>query len=124
MLTDCAALEKKAWDVDAELSEVAERIHRLVRENAVLPADQEKYSAQYNELAVEYERLLRKKEAVEREKKTRNEKRAALEAFYRELEQLEVAFTPQRWNAIVEKVTVGKDGGMTFRFVNGKEVEV
>ena len=44
----------------------------------------------------------------------------ALETFYGELEQLEVAFTPQRWNAIVEKVVVGMDGAMTFHFVNGE----
>ena len=48
----------------------------------------------------------------------------ALEAFYGELEQLEVAFTPQRWNAIVEKVVVGKNGAMTVHFVNGREVTV
>ena len=47
-----------------------------------------------------------------------------LETFYRELEQLEVAFSPQRWNAIVEKVVVGADGAMTFHFVNGREVTV
>ena len=44
--------------------------------------------------------------------------------FYGELEQLEVAFTPQRWNAIVEKVVVGVNGEMTFHFVNGGEVVV
>ena len=63
-------------------------------------------------------------EAVEKEKKGRAEKKEALESFYGELEQLEVAFTPQRWNAIVEKVVVGTDGGMKFFFVNGGEVVV
>ncbi len=70
------------------------------------------------------EALQRKREAVEKEKRARAEKREALETFYRELEQLEVAFSPQRWNAIVEKVVVGTDGEMTFHFVNGAEVDV
>ena len=70
------------------------------------------------------EALQRKREAVEKEKRARAEKREALETFYRELEQLEVAFSPQRWNAIVEKVVVGPDGEMTFHFVNGGEVNV
>ena len=48
----------------------------------------------------------------------------ALETLYGELEHLDVAFSPQRWNAIVEKVVVGTDGEMTFHFVNGGEVVV
>ena len=72
----------------------------------------------------EYEALQRKREAVEKEKKGRAEKKEALETFYGELEELEVEFTPQRWNAIVEKVVVGTDGGMKFFFVNGVEVTV
>ena len=110
--------------IDAELAAVADRVDRLVKENAVIAADQEKYSKRYNSLVGEYEALQRKHEAVEKEKRARAEKREALETFYRELEQLEVAFSPQRWNAIVEKVVVGVNGEMTFHFVNGGEVTV
>ena len=107
-----------------EISRVASHVDRLVKENAVIAADQEKYSERYNSLVGEYEKLQRKREAVEKEKRARAEKREALETFYGELEELEVAFTPQRWNAIVEKVVVGTDGAMTFHFVNGGEVTV
>ncbi len=89
-----------------------------------MPLDQDIYSKRYNELAEEYETLQRKREALEKEKRARAEKREALETFYGELEELEVAFTPQRWNAIVEKVVVGKNGAMNFLFVNGREVTV
>ena len=121
-LTDCTALDKKAEAIDAELAAVADRIEQLVKENAVIAADQDEYSERYNSLAGEYETLQRKREAVEKEKKGRAEKKEALESFYGELEQLEVAFSPQRWNAIVEKVVVETDGAMTFFFVNGGEV--
>ena len=123
-LTDCTALDKKAEAIDVEIAAVAARVDQLVRENSAMPLDQDIYSKRYNELAGEYEALQRKREAVEKEKRARAEKREALETFYRELEQLEAAFTPQRWNAIVEKVVVGMDGAMTFHFVNGGEVTV
>lgn len=123
-LTDCAALDKKTEMIDAELAAVANRVDQLVRENAAMPLDHDIYSKRYSELAGEYEGLLRKREAVEKEKRARAEKKEALETFYGELEQLEVTFTPQRWNAIVEKVVVGTDGEMTFHFVNGGEVVV
>ena len=123
-LTDCTSLEKNAEAIDAELAAVANRVDQLVRENAAMPLDQEMYSKRYNDMAGEYEGLLRKREAVEKEKKEREEKKEALETFYGELEELEVAFTPQRWNAIVEKVVVGTDGTLSFLFVNGGEVTV
>ena len=110
--------------IDVEISRVASHVDRLVKENAVIAADQEKYSERYNSLAAEYETLQRKREAVEKEKRARAEKREALETFYRELEELEVAFSPKRWNAIVEKVVVGVNGEMTFYFANGGEVTV
>ena len=114
ILTDCTALDKKAEGIDAELAGVAARIEQLVKSNALAALDQEKYSKRYNELAREYEALQRKRESVEKEKKARAEKREALETFYGELKELEVEFTHQRWNAIVEKVVVGTDGGMNF----------
>jgi regulator of replication initiation timing len=123
-LTDCTALEKKAEAIDVEIAAVAAQVEQLVKENAVIAADQEKYSERYNSLVGEYETLQRKREAVEKEKRARAEKREALETFYGELEELEVEFSPQRWNAIVEKVVVGTDGRMKFFFVNGGEVVV
>ena len=123
-LTDCTALDKKAEAIDVEISRVAARVDQFVRENAAMPLDQDIYSKRYSDLTGEYEALQRKREAVEKEKRARAEKREALETFYRELEQLEVAFSPQRWNAIVEKVVVGTDGGMKFLFVNGGEAVV
>ncbi|MBQ3703820.1 MAG: hypothetical protein II885_13855 [Oscillospiraceae bacterium] len=110
--------------IDVELAAVAARVDQLVRETAAMPLDQDIYSKRYSDLTGEYEALQRKREAVEKEKKERAEKKEALETFYRELEQLEVAFSPQRWNAIVEKVVVGTDGEMKFLFVNGREVTV
>ena len=106
------------------IAAVAAHVDQLVKENAVIAADQEKYSERYNSLVGEYEGLQRKREAVEKEKRARAEKREALETFYGELEELEVAFTPQRWNAIVEKVVVGINGEMKFLFVNRGEVTV
>ena len=113
-----------AETIDVEITAVAARIEQLVKENAVIAADQEKYSERYNSLVGEYEALQRKREAVEKEKRARAEKREALETFYGELEHLEVAFSHQRWNAIVEKVIVGVNGEMKFLFVNGGEVTV
>ena len=78
-------------------------------------------------LATRYEELRAEMETLEDEKTVRLEKAERIADFLRDVEEgeeLEIEFSEARWNAIVEKVTVGKDGRMTFQFVNGKEVEV
>ena len=42
----------------------------------------------------------------------------------KELDGLDMAFSPQRWNAIVDHVTVYHDGRLVFSFQNGCEVTV
>lgn len=63
-LTDCTSLDKKAEAIDVEIAAVAAQVDQLVRENAAMPLDQEKYSKRYNELAGEYKTLQRKREVV------------------------------------------------------------
>lgn len=57
----------------------------------------------------------------------RERKGDALDAFLfelSELDELDMEFSPQRWNAIVDHVTVHHDGRIIFSFQNGSEVTV
>lgn len=42
----------------------------------------------------------------------------------RELDVLNLKFTPTLWHTTVDKVTVNADGSVVFHFKNGSEVEV
>ena len=51
----------------------------------------------------------------------------ALDAFLFELtemDDLDMEFSPCRWNAIVDHMTVHSDGRLVFRFQNGSDVTV
>ena len=66
-------------------------------------------------------------DAVTREIEARESKARALDAFERELREvdtLSVSFTSSRWNAMVDRVDVFPDGRMVFRFVCGREIAV
>ena len=41
-----------------------------------------------------------------------------------EMDELDMEFSPQRWNAIVDHVTVHSDGRLVFCFQNGSEAAV
>ena len=78
-------------------------------------------------MAARYEELRADLEILESDRAARLEKAERIAGFLRDVEEgeeLEIEFSGARWNSIVEEVIVGKDGRMTFRFVNGKEVVV
>lgn len=68
-----------------------------------------------------------KQTALQKERAERERKGDTLDAFLfelSELDELDMEFSPQRWNAIVDHVTVHSDGRLVFCFQNGSEAAV
>ena len=68
-----------------------------------------------------------KQTALQKERAERERKGDTPDAFLfelSELDELDMEFSPQRWNAIVDHVTVHHDGRIVFSFQNGCEVIV
>jgi hypothetical protein len=64
---------------------------------------------------------------LEKEKETRLAKGKVIAIFIKDIKSrpLEITeFDESLWTAVVESVTVAEDGGLTFKFKNGSEVEV
>lgn len=74
-----------------------------------------------------FETLQAKQTALQKERAERERKTDALDTFLfelTELDELDMEFSPQRWNAIVDHVTVHSDGRLVFNFQNGSDVIV
>ena len=126
-LTDTGALESKRDALTAELKGINTQIAALIQQNAATTQDQEVYDQKYNELAGRYQKGQKKLDAVTQEIEGKKIKARALDAFERELREIDtlsVSFTSSRWNAMVERVDVFPDGQMSFRFVCGREIVV
>ena len=66
-------------------------------------------------------------EELEVRKRERLGKAKILEGFIRDIQTRELAvteFDEKLWLAVIDKVTVGRDGSMRFRFKNGMEVVI
>ena len=119
-LADTEALESKAAGLTAELTGINTQIAALIQQNASTPQDQAVYDQKYNELAGRYQKGQKKLDAVTREIESRAVKARAVDAFERELREIDtlsVSFTSSRWNAMVERVDVLADGRMVFHFI-------
>ena len=78
------------------------------------------------EVSKEMRKGARSVDAYGKERK-RERKADALDSFLfelSELDELNMEFSPQRWNAIVDHVTVHSDGRLVFCFQNGSEAAV
>lgn len=126
-LTDCSGIDEKLDGITQEMEVVASLIDKCVRDNAFTEQDQEEYNKRYTGLTDRYEALQAKKASLGKERREREMKADVLSGFLfelGELDELDMEFKPQRWNAIIDHVTVHYDGRLVFCFHNGSEITV
>ena len=104
---------------------ISERARRLVEENARVRKDQEEYQREYDVLVAEHEKLSRKIQKVEAQRKDKADRRRRIEVFLRMLEEQEeyMRFEPYTFVALVDKVTVSQNQTMEFNFRNRMKYE-
>ena len=71
-----------------------------------------------------YDELNELLERLEKEKSDRLNRSQVLKRFIRRISKESIIsnFDPDLWAAVVESVSVGIDGKLTFRFKNGAEI--
>ena len=122
---DTSELDRVATRLQDQALGMAERVRKLVEENARVRRDQEEYQREYDALAAEHEKLSEKIRNVENQKKDKADRRRQIETFGKMLEKQEecVGFDPHTFVALVDKVVVGTDGELTFWFRNGMKYD-
>lgn len=122
---DTAEFDAEVARLENEASSVAERLHKLVEENARVRRDQAEYQREYDRLVVEYDRINSQIQAIENQNRNKGKCRRKLEIFLSLLKKVEMcdAFEPYAFVTLVEKVVVGRDGQSQFCFRNGIQYE-
>lgn len=127
MLSDCTALDAK---IDAQyqyLNELAESMQTFITENALHPQSEDFYNqkmAEYEQQKSEVETFLRD---LQSKKASRLSRKDLLDGMLKQLTEQDItitAFDEKLWRIMVENVTVGADGELTFLFRNGMKIEV
>ena len=104
---------------------MAERVRKLVEENARVRRDQAEYQREYDALAAEHEKLSERIQSVEVQKKDKADRRRRIEVFLRMFEEQKecLRFDPYTFVALVDKVTVSQNQTMEFNFRNRMKYE-
>ena len=126
-LADTAELDKKCDKLLDEIDVTKELIARLIKENAMQAQNQEEYLKKYESLAQRHEKLKIRYEISQQKRERRLYQADNLSAFLfalRELDILNIQWTPTLWHTTVDKAIVNADESVVFGFKNGSEVEV
>ena len=118
---DTAELDRTAKRLEEQVLGIAERVRKLVEENARVQMNQEEYQREYNALADAYEKASEKLRRIAVQKQNKADRRRKIEIFIRMLEQQEecLDFDPYTFVALVDRVVVRKDRELVFWFRNG-----
>ena len=107
--------------LENEVSSVAERLRKLVAENARMCKDQAQYQQEYDALVNEYDRVNAQIQVMENHNRNRERAKRKLEIFlhFMEKEKLCKATEPYTFATLVEKVVIRRDRTLQFCFRNG-----
>ena len=125
-LTDTHGLEKEASRLRNEMAGISQSVRALIDRNARSGVDQNEYECEYQGMTKRFAELENRLRNIEAECDRRKIQRSALTGFLKALKSARAPianFTPQLWNALVEKATVNADGSVVFNFKNGIEIK-
>lgn len=123
MLSDYTALDEKINVQFQYLNELTVAMQTFIKENALHPQSDDFY----NQKMAEYEHQKSEGEKVLSKKASRLSQKDLLDGMIRQLTEQDMtitAFDEKLWRIMVENVTVGTDGKLTFLFRNGTKIEV
>ena len=113
--------------VEQKLSVLAERLEKLIRENARVAQDQTTYLKQENEIRARYLEKQGALEKLDEQITERESKRNTLEGMIQAIcgisgEQVE--FDEELWGGLLDHIVVKEDGAVVVVFKGGIEIGV
>ena len=113
--------------VEQKLSVLAERLEKLIRENARVAQDQTTYLKQENEIRARYLEKQGALEKLDEQITERESKRNTLEGMIQlvcGIDGEQVEFDEELWGGLLDHIVVKEDGAVVVVFKGGIEIGV
>ena len=113
--------------VEQDLGNLAERIEKLIRENALVAQDQTAYLKQENEIRALYVEKQGNLEKLDDQIAERESKRKTLETMIQVvcgINEEQVEFDEELWGGLLDHIVVKEDGTVVVVFKGGIEIGV
>ena len=137
IISDCEMMRKVLCnfsDLDEAMEQkrsesevIADRVRKLIRENASVALDQDDYNQKEQALNQKFNEVTEALTQLAAERKQREQKNKAMGLYIRTLKKSPLVLTEWDdtiWIVMVEKAIVHRDRSITFVFYNGQEITV
>lgn len=121
---DNTDLKAEQAELESEIAVVSDLIEKCIYENAHVALDQTEYQKRYDELTARFDTAKARYEALDEAIRSKQSRRARIEAFLRALEKAELVekFETGLWCGLVDYATVYAKNDVRFTFKNGQEI--
>lgn len=118
-------MDNKIIKESEDLDLIADKVHKMVMENASTAQDQEEYQKRYDYLSNKYDEGKAKVKALQEERARRATQKEILELKIKELETADIL---KEWNESVFKMSVDEilvsKEELTFKFYIGESIKI
>lgn len=125
VLCDTTAIDAELAELRSEIEVVTELSRKAIYENAHIAVNQSEWTERNNSYLDRHRRATGRVDELESAKRERLGKSKILEGFIKDIEHRPLAiagFDEKLWLAVIDRVTIGRDGAMVFEFKNGTEI--
>ena len=116
---------EKIEEAYTKLDDLTTAMQEFIKENAMHPQSEDFYSKRLAEYDVQKSEAEKRLNELQSQKAARLSRKELLDRLIRSMEERDAivtGFDENRWRLMVEKVTVGIDGKLTFTLRNGMEI--
>ena len=127
VLCDTKAIDAELADLLREIDDVTELSRKAIFENARTVVDQQEWSERNNGYLERHRNVTERVDELDTERRARISRANVLDRFIDDIKSRPLilnAFDEKLWAVVIDKVIVGADGTLIFRFKNGSEVEM
>ena len=125
-LTDCTKIDKALTAAKEKIEVLGELTTKCIQDTSTLSKDQDAYIKKYNSLVERYQAENAKIEKLEQEKERRINQAKDISGFMFKISEFNVIneFDNRLWLMTIDSVTAHQDGHLTYKFINGLEVDI
>ena len=125
IVSNTSEIEKEINRLTDEYDIVIGMVNKLVKDNASKALNQDEYLERYENYERRFNELSSKIDELKKKKSSKLSRAQEIDRFIKDLETREnylESWDKNVWGRFVEKAIVNKDGTITFRFINDKEI--
>lgn len=127
LLTDTTAIDTKIDDLNNGITDIKLLLEGMIKDNSLRTQNQDEYMKRYNAHLETFQTLKEQLDETLIEREMKNQKAEAMKSFVKEIEDkqdfIEV-FDPVLWNTMLNEAVVNKNGAVSFKFKNGREITI